>query len=90
MRIIVLRDMQFNDATTSSAAIRLQHEDCLSLLDNDVRSWIVQHGIRVCSNSHKDVVYSCFNVVLYAEVEDSLATYYMLRWGKPQTEKIYT
>lgn len=90
MRIIVLRDMRFNDATTSSAAIRLQHDDCLSLLTEDQRSWIVQHGIEVCSNSHKDVVYNCFNVVLYALVEDSLATYYMLKWGRTQTERIYT
>lgn len=94
MKTIILRDIQFIDRKAMNhAPLGLLHHAphmALDLLPEAVREWCEQNGIHPDTESYKDMTTLCLRLRVYATVPDPLATYYMLRWGQPCTEEVYT
>lgn len=94
MKTILLRDLCFTDQKTinhiNDKPFCLDSHTARSMLRGDVGDWCLKHGIEPAVESYKDMATWSLRVRVYAMVPDSLATYYLLRWGTPTREDIHT
>ena len=90
--IITLRHIDFIASSfESGSTLHIDPSYCFALIhDPDLRVWIQSNDIVLYSESVYDTFSDLFRVRILADVEGSLATYYMLRWGNAQGERVYT
>ena len=89
--IILLRDIVLNEGSAFRPdRVYIDSHTARVFLKGDVGDWLLKHGIEPVTESHHDVSTRSIHFRIYAQVSDSLASYYYLRWGKPIQERVYT
>lgn len=90
MTRIVFRECEFTEEFTVEARLSpwdIQPSEQRDMIANPaVWAWIDRNRVEVCSRVHR--VQDRFTLILqiYADVDPTLATYYMLRWGNAERE----
>lgn len=94
MQLIVLRDICFTADGLLAAKYRngidLSSDCARAMLRDDLARWCLQNGVQLETASDYDYSTQWLRFRIYAYVEASLATYYLLRWGQPEREQIHT
>jgi len=91
MQRITLRDILFtDDASKYKNSINLSSDCARALLRSEIAEWCLQHDVELKTASDYDYSTQFLHFRIYARVKDSLATYYLLRWGQPEREQIHT
>lgn len=91
MKRILLRDLALNEGSAFRPdRVFMDTHTARVFLKGDVGDWLLRHGIEPLTESFHDAAARCIRFRIYAHLPDSLATYYLLRWGKPDQERVYT
>jgi len=91
MQRIILRHILFDrDASKYTNTVSISTECARVLLPDDLATWCLQHSIQPQTISLYDPITQFLHFRIYALVQDSLATYYLLRWGQPREEQVHT
>lgn len=92
MKRVILREIWFSDSLSGpyKGGFSMSHGDCCSLIRRELRECVTANCVMLASESRRDPVNQCTVVYIFAKVPDSLATFYMLKYGAPEPELIYS
>ena len=91
MQRITLRYILFTEnAGRYRNTVNISSDCARAMLRSDVAAWCLQHDVELKTASDYDYSTQFLHFRIYANVRDSLATHYLLRWGQPREEQVHT